>query len=192
MLVLEVTRDLSRRRRREEDVRRFGAGGRRFRQRDVGLERRKVLPLDRARAGRPMLEKRGEIGEHRRELGEVGLAGAERRGTRAIEAGEAVLDVGGIIAAALFAVIDDVEPAGDLLGNDVGDRAPNRRLEFGRFGSGIVLLLQHELHHLRGPRQAPGMGGENALDAALHGMSLLLRPAQVRGVRGTRLRARLV
>src|SRR5262249_53036728 len=100
VLVLEVTRDLPRRRRREGDVRRVGAGGRRLRQRDVGLERGKILPLDRARAGRPMLERRGEIGEHRRELGEVGLAGAERRGTRAIEASEAVLDVGGVIGAA--------------------------------------------------------------------------------------------
>lgn len=99
-----------------------------------------------------MLERRGEISEHRRELGKVGLAGAERWGTRAIEAGEAVLDVSGVIGAALLAVIDDVEPAGDLFGNDVSDRAPNRRLELGRFGSRIVLLVQHELHHLRGPR----------------------------------------
>jgi len=99
-----------------------------------------------------MLERRGEISEHRRELGKVGLAGAERRGTRAIEAGEAVLDVSGVIGAALLAVIDDVEPAGDLPGNDVGDRAPNPCLELGRFGSRIVLLVQHELHHLRGPR----------------------------------------
>ena len=99
-----------------------------------------------------MLERRGEISEHRRELGKVGLAGAERRGARAIEAGEAVLDVSGVIGAALLAVIDDVEPAGDLLGNHVGDRAPDRRLELGRFGSRIVLLVQHELHHLRGPR----------------------------------------
>src|SRR5262249_29525296 len=72
VLVLEVARDLSRRGRGEEDVSRSGAGGRLLRQRDVGLERGKVLPRDRARAGRPMLERRGEIGEHRRELGEVG------------------------------------------------------------------------------------------------------------------------
>src|SRR5262249_51120756 len=103
-------------------------------------------------------------------------------------AGEAVLDMGGVIGAALLAVIDDVEAAGDLLGNDVGDRAPNRRLELGRFGSRIVLLVQHELHHRRRPWQAPGMGGENALRAALHKMLLVPRPAQVRGVRGTRLR----
>jgi hypothetical protein len=192
MLVLEVARDLSRRRRREENVRRSGAGGRLLRQRDVGFERGEVLPLDRARAGRPMLERRGEVGEHRRELGKVGLAGAERRGARAIEAGEAVLDVGGVIGTALLAVIDDVEPAGDLLGNDVADRAPNGRLELGRLGSGIVLLVQHELHHRRRPRQAAGMGGEDALDAALHGILFFPRPAQVRGVRGTRLRARLV
>src|SRR5262249_60242067 len=36
-------------------------------------------------------------------------------GTRAIEAGEAVLDVGGVIGAALLAVVDDVEPAATCL-----------------------------------------------------------------------------
>src|SRR2546430_1705966 len=95
MLILEVARDLSRRRRREEDVSGSATRGRLLRQRDVGLERGKVLPLDRARAGRPMLERRGEISEHRRELGKVGLAGAERRGTRATETGGAGLGAGG-------------------------------------------------------------------------------------------------
>src|SRR5256886_11636494 len=101
MLILEVARDLSGRGRREEDVSGSATRGGLLRQRDVGLERGKVLPLDRARAGRPMLERRGEISEHRRELGKVGLAGAERRGTRAIEAGEAVLGARGVIGWAL-------------------------------------------------------------------------------------------
>src|SRR2546427_7259669 len=94
-----------RRRLREEDVSGSATRGRLLRQRDVGLERGKVLPLDRARAGRPMLERRGEISEHRRELGKVGLAGAERRGTRAIEAGEAGPCGGGGIRPALLALL---------------------------------------------------------------------------------------
>ena len=61
------------------------------------------------------------VGEHRREFGELGLAGAERRRARAVEAGEAILDVDGVIGAALLAVVDHVEPAGDL------PSAPRRR-----------------------------------------------------------------
>src|SRR5262249_19621669 len=103
--------------------------------------------------------------------GPVGRPSTSRRGEAAPPA---------CTRAALVAVIDHVEPAGDLPGNDVGDRAANRRLELGRLGSGLFLLVQHELHHLRGARQAAGMGGEDALCAALHGILFFPRPRRER------------
>ena len=115
-----------------------------------------------------MLERRGEVGEHRRELGKVRLAGSERRRARAVEAGEAILDVRGVVGAALLAVIDDVETAGNLLLHDLADGAAHRVLELARVGSGMLLLMQKKLHHLGGPRQASGMRGEQSLRAALH------------------------
>ena len=170
VLVFQVTRDLSGRRRRHEAFFRLGAGHRGVRAREVGLDRREVLPGDRARARRPVLERRGEVGEHRREFWELGLAGAERRRARAVEAGEAILDVGGVIGAALLAIVDHVEPAGDLPLHHLGDRAADRLLELGGFGAGALLLLQQQFHHACRPRQASGMGSENPLRAALHGV----------------------
>jgi hypothetical protein len=66
------------------------------------------------------------------------------------------------------AVIDDVETAGDLLLHDLADGPAHRVLELARVGSGMLLLMQKKLHHLRGPRQASGMRGEQSLRAALH------------------------
>ena len=169
VLVLQIARDLTGRRRGHEPFARLGARHRLLRPRDVGLERGEILPGDGTRARRAMLERRGEVGEHRRELGEVGLAGPERRRARAVEAREAILHVGGVVGAALLPVVDDVEPAGDLFPHHVGDRRAHRGRELGRFGAGIFLLGQQQFHHFRRPRQAAGMGGENALRAALHG-----------------------
>ena len=115
-----------------------------------------------------MLERRGEVGKHRRQLGKVGFAGAERRRARAVEAAEAILDVGGVVGAALLAVIDDIEPAGNLLRYDLGDGAAHRVLELGRLGARMLLLMQQQLHHIGRPRQAAGMGREYSLRAALH------------------------
>ena len=123
----------------------------------------KSFHADRARAGRPMLERRGEVGEHRRQLGKVGLAGAERRRARTVEAGEAVLDVRGVVGAALLAVIDDVEPAVDLLRDHLGDGAAHRVLRARPpRAPGCFCSASMQLHHLGRPRQAAGMGGENS------------------------------
>ena len=127
VLVLEITRDLSGRRRRHEAL--FAALApaiARFARAMSASTRREILPGDRARARRSVLERRGEVGEHRRELGELGLAGAERRRARAVEAGEAILDVDGVVDAALLAVVDHVEAAVDLLSHHLGDRAARR------------------------------------------------------------------
>ena len=74
----------------------------------------------------------------------------------------------GVVGATLLAVIDDVEPARNLLLDDPADGAAHRVLELGCVGSGLLLLMQKKLHHLRGPRQASGMRGEQSLRAVLH------------------------
>ena len=61
-----------------------------------------------------MLERRGELAQQLRELGKFRFAGAARRVRLALEAGEPVDHVDGVVGAALLAVIDDVD-AGGLL-----------------------------------------------------------------------------
>ena len=67
--VLQVARDLPGRGRGHETVFRFGAGERGLGGVDVGLRRRPVLPVDGAGAGGAMLERRGELLEQQRQLG---------------------------------------------------------------------------------------------------------------------------
>ncbi len=135
---------------------------------DVGLRRRPILPADRAVAGRAVLERRGEVLEDLGELGKFRLAGAERRRALAFVAGQPLEHVHGVIGAALFAVIDDVEAAFDLAAHDAGDRLAHRRLQFGAARTRLLLLGQQLFDHLGGARQAAGVGGEDAVGAAMH------------------------
>ncbi len=76
-----------------------------------------------------MLERRGELAEQLRELGKFRLAGAERRRRLALEAGEPVDDMHGVVGAALLAVVDDVDAGGFLFGDDAGDGVAHRGIE---------------------------------------------------------------
>jgi hypothetical protein len=57
-------------------------------------------------------------------IGEVGIAEPRTRPDEPFtrKAGEALLDIGGILGTPLLAVIDDVQAAGDLLPHDLGHR----------------------------------------------------------------------
>ncbi len=116
--VLEIARDLAGRGRGHEIFFSFRAGERVLGELDIGLGGGPVLPGDRAGAGRAVLERRGEVLEDFRELGEFRLAGAERRRTFAFVAGQAIEHMHGVVGAALLAVIDDVEAAFGLLSHD--------------------------------------------------------------------------
>ena len=122
-----------------------------------------VLPVDRAGAGRTVLERRGELLEQQRQLGKFLVAGAHRRRALALVAGQAVEHVHGVVGAALLAVIDDVEAAFDLFADDDSRRLRARRLEFGAARARLLLFGQQQLHHFRGARQAAGVGGEDAV-----------------------------
>ena len=114
-----------------------------------------------------MLERRGELAQQLRELRKFRLADAARHIGLALEAGQAVDDVDGVVGAALLAVVDDVDAGGLLLRDHIGDG-----LRHGGVQLGAAPLAGHQLvHHLFRPRQAAGVGGENSLGAAAHVMS---------------------
>ena len=77
----------------------------------------------------------------------------------------------GVVGAALFAVIDDVDTAFDLLAGDVLDGFAHRRIQLGLVPAVLLLLGEQEFDDLGGARQAAGVGGENAVDAAFHVVS---------------------
>ncbi len=120
-----------------------------------------------------MLERRGEMREQLRQLGKLGVASAHRGRAFALVAGEPVQYVYGVIGAALFAVIDDVDAAFDLLPHNMGHRIAHCGGELGLALAGGFLLGQQKFYHLGGARQAAGVGGENAICAAFHFLSLL-------------------
>ena len=74
----------------------------------------------------------------------------------------------GVIGAALFAVVDDIDAAFDLFLDHMRDRLAHRGGEFLFARAGIFLLGEQFIDHLGGARQAAGMGGENAIAAAFH------------------------
>ena len=115
-----------------------------------------------------MLKGRGEIGEHRRQLGKIRLPGAERRRARAVEAGQAILDVRGVVGAPLLAVVDDVDAAVDLPLHHLDDRGGDGLIELGPLVARLCLFRQQQLDHPRRSRQAPGMGSEDPVGAAFH------------------------
>ncbi len=80
----------------------------------------------------------------------------------ALEAGQAIEHMHGVIGAALFAVIDDVEAAFDLLLHDVGDGLAHRGVERGLVLAWLLALRQQQVDDLLRARQAAGMGGEDA------------------------------
>ena len=120
-----------------------------------------------------MLERRGELGEQRGKLGKLRLAGAHRRRALALEAGEAVEHVHGVVGAALLAVIDDVDAGLDLLRHDMRDRLLHRCGELGLALAGLVLLGEQKLDDFGCARQAAGMGGEDARGRTFHGATLM-------------------
>ena len=74
----------------------------------------------------------------------------------------------GVVGAALFAVIDDVDAALDLLRDDVGDRAMHGGLQFGFARAGFFFFGEQEFDHLGGARQAAGVGGEDTVGQLEH------------------------
>src|SRR6185312_15433992 len=65
-------------------------------------------------------------------------------------------------------VVNDVDPAGNLVAHNLRDGGAHGLLELGAARAGGFLLGEQKLHHLRRARQAAGVGRQNAAGAALH------------------------
>src|SRR5262249_28169151 len=91
-----------------------------------------------------------------------------------LEAAETFVDVRYEAWLAEFAIVDDVDAEVDLLAHDLGHRLAQPR-GVGLRVDGLALFLgPHHGEQIGGPRQASDVGGENPVDAALHGPSRLL------------------
>src|SRR5262249_43978829 len=97
----------------------------RLQSRNISLHSLFVFPRDRPCTGR--LRNRGGTLARGDKIGEVGIteprAGADY--PFALETGEALFDIRGILGALLLAVIDYVEANGDLLLHNIGHRSAN-------------------------------------------------------------------
>ncbi|HEV2099803.1 MAG TPA: hypothetical protein VGR45_12875, partial [Stellaceae bacterium] len=111
----------------------------------------------------------------REQLGEFGkfwIASAEGRRALAVKSGEPVEYVHGIVGAALFAVVDDIDAAFDLLLHHMCDRVADRGVELGLARATILPFGEQEFDHLAGARQTAGMSRENPIGAAFHVASI--------------------
>ena len=102
------------------------------------------------------------------------LDGVPRRGAEAdravdlLEPAEPRPRVGHPVELAVLAVADDVDAGIDLPANDLGDGALHPRRERGLVvGLAQFLGVEHR-HQIGRPRQAAGVGGQDAAGAALH------------------------
>ena len=169
VVVAEEQRDDARRGRAHERV-----GPARGRERgleivDVGARRRRIAHADRSVAGRRLAARSAGIAEHALgEIGEVGEILVHEGVAGAAEAGEPVLDVGGIARLRHLAVVDEIDAGLDLLAHHLGDRRAHARRQRRAIDRHALLLGVHHPDEVVGPRQAAGMGGEEALGAAAH------------------------
>src|SRR5690242_8980630 len=111
----------------------------------------------------------------REQLGEFGkfrIAGAKGRRALAVKSAEPIKYVHGIVGAALFAVVDDIDTAFDLLLHHMRDRIGHRGAEFGLARATILPFGEQEFDHLGGARQTAGMRREDPVGAALHVASI--------------------
>src|SRR5262249_36007174 len=99
-----------------------------------------VLPVDRTRTRRPMLEWRSKLLEQRGKLGEFVVTGAEGRRARTVVTSQPAHHVHSVVRAALFTVVDDVEAAFDLFLRDIRNCRADRGLQLGSVCARMFLL----------------------------------------------------
>src|SRR5262249_43319097 len=91
---------------------------------------------------------------------------------RAVDLGEPAQPrprIGHPVDLAVLAVVDDVDADVRLLPHDLADGAPHARLQRGAVEILAQLLGVEGSHQICRPRQAAGMGGQDAGRTALHG-----------------------
>src|SRR5262249_46966890 len=132
--------DLARRGRSHENAFGLGVSHCQFGEINIGLRCRPVLPVNSARTCRPMLEWRSKLLEQRGKFGEFVVTGAEGRRAWTFVTSQPAHHVYGVIRAALFAVVDDVEAAFDLFIRDITNCLAYRGLQFSAVPARVFLL----------------------------------------------------
>ena len=174
--VVEVddeAREDARRRRRHEDLGGLRLRGRRLEPRDVAVERTAVEVAQFAdAAGKRHVAKTsiaaGEI-RMRQQIASQHDVAAARGGARVgRDAADAVADVGGVGRLAHLAVADHVDTGGDLFGDHLLDRLRARGLKRRRIDGFAVFALENEIDQRLRPRQAAGVGGDDAVGRGFH------------------------
>ena len=92
----------------------------------------------------------------------------DERPALAPEAVQPVFGVGGIARLAHLAIIDDVDAGLDLLFDDGRHRRADAGPQSRRIDRHTLLFGEHRAHEVLRPRQAAGMGRQEAFGAALH------------------------
>ena len=91
-----------------------------------------------------------------------------------LQAGQSLVDVGGEPAARELAVIGDIDTDFDLLADHLANAIADGQVE----GGGVIGRAErarfHALDDLAGADQAAGMGGQDAVGAALHAAALAI------------------
>ena len=101
---------------------------------DIGRDRAAIGNGDRPVAGRRLAACAARIAEDAPcQLGKFDQILIDEAVAGAAEAGQPVLDVGGIGRLAHLAVIDDIDSGGDLFADDIVDRGGNARLQRAAF-----------------------------------------------------------
>ena len=169
VLVAEEQRDHARRRRAHERVGAAGGRERALERRDVVTRGRGIAHRDRRVAGGGLAARAPGIAEHAlgevREIDEVlideGVAGAA-------EAREPIFHIGGVARLRHFAVVDVVDAGVGLLLHHLRHRFAHARVERGAIDRHALFLGVHHADEVVRPRQAAGVGGQEALGAASH------------------------
>src|SRR6185436_20791492 len=115
---------------------------------------------------------------HLRELHQVPV---RERLARAAKSVEAILDVSGVARLAHLAIAGDGDAGVALLADHLRHRPPDARGESGPVDRDTLLLGEHHPDQVVRPRQAPGVRGQEVLEAAIHrlGLPKRMRAAQV-------------
>src|SRR5262249_20731034 len=128
-----------------------------------------VAHRDRRVAGRRLAPRAAGIAEHALfQAREVGQVLVNKSVAGAAEAGEPVLDVGGVAWLRHLAVVNEIDAGFDLLRHHLGHRRAHARGERDRIDRHAFFLGEHHADEVGGPWQAAGVGGEEALGAAFH------------------------
>jgi hypothetical protein len=130
---------------------------------EVAPQRLAVLVADRAAThGSLVLRAGAGLDLPVAEAGERVEVGRRRaRDVVELEPGQAVAHVCRVANLAHLAVADEVDPGIDLVRDSVGDRCAHDALELGVVDRAAVVLSEHDVDDLLGPREATDMCGQH-------------------------------